>query len=149
VIVFEAMPGNQDAIMGTLCRNPEQAPRVELHQLALGDRRQSCVLYSHVSNLGNGQIKCMPPEARATWKLPEHMEGKGEVQMYRFDDVLGGRDLNVGVAKMDVEGYEGFVLEGGGKCSGRLRIPYIITEFTERRPYVSRIRPGTLSRGVG
>lgn len=130
VFAFEAMPGNQDAIMGTLCSNPAQAHRVELHQLALGDRRQSCVLYAHRSNKGNGQIKCMAPEARASWKLPPDMEGKGDVQMYRLDDVLGDRDLNIGVAKMDVEGYEGWVLEGGREALRRLQIPYIVTEFT-------------------
>jgi hypothetical protein len=69
------------------------------------------------------------------------LEYRGRMEITRLDDMLlppcggenGGRELPpgavFGVIKMDVEGFEKHVLEGGRGFLKRARIPYIVFEI--------------------
>ncbi|KAK9840961.1 hypothetical protein WJX81_002664 [Elliptochloris bilobata] len=128
VVAFEPLTINAVALRRSLCRNPTLAPHVTLHEQALaGEARQGCVLVSAAQNVGDGTLKCdMPPG----WAPGEGYSVRpGAHDFVRLDDFLCAHDTgDIAFAKLDVEGYEGDVLEGGRDVLLHRKIPYIHTE---------------------
>ena len=56
---------------------------------------------------------------------------QGTTDLVRIDDVVSNRDREkIGVIKIDVEGYEPFVLAGGPNLFLNGNVPFIVTEFS-------------------
>jgi FkbM family methyltransferase len=121
VLAVEPMAANRDLLKASLCQNPDLAARVEIVPVALAQKPtkkgQTCDIYSCDCNLGDGLLVCDGEEARR----------KDIVDNPHFNHVfrekVGTRTLDefmkdhgspaIHAIKMDVEGYECKVLEGG------------------------------------
>lgn len=128
VIAIEPMPQNVQLLRRALCRNPQFANRVVIHPVGLsGKARSGCrIIYSNI-NIGNGHLKC----GNSTTTHLERREADS-IKLVRVDDILGQTLENhrhIVFLKMDVEGFEGQVVEGGPVLFGSGRIPLIQTEY--------------------
>lgn len=127
VVAFEPMPLNVDAIRAALCLNSIDQSRVTLYPYGLGTRQQECLVFSDDSNHGNGNVECSPD-----FVVPAGCSKLGMVAIRRYDDFYDQlRHKNVVVLKMDVEGFEPYVVEGGARLFFEPPIPYIQMEFNE------------------
>lgn len=130
VVAFEAMQTNANMIRNTLCRNPQLKNKVELHEVALGQKDQKCYIWSFDINTGDGSIYCGEGLDSLKKFLVNNTIGsytvKGEMQMRRLDDML---DEDIKVLKVDVEGAERDVLRGAARLLTSRRVHYVMTEY--------------------
>jgi len=133
VLAFEPMQENIDLIRKSL-KLPDNiasgvSDRIKLHPHGLGVKDEVCIIYSHNINVGDGHVKCV--ENEADLKIPHDYTIRGRIPVHRLDDVVNidNEDLRIVAIKMDTEGYEGNVLEGGTKVLLEGGADAIVTEF--------------------
>ncbi|KAL3815667.1 hypothetical protein ACHAXA_006560 [Cyclostephanos tholiformis] len=134
VVAFEAFAENSDLIQASICKNNFEH-LITLHSKALGAATSTCVVYSDVHNYGDGHTQCGEKQ-----KVVNHTfmhEGvnyniRARIESVRLDDVLASAEIRakIGAVKMDVEGYETHVLQGGRDVLLNSKIPCIFTEFS-------------------
>jgi len=131
VLAFEPMPSNIDMIKRSLCTetNIESgiSNRVNLFPFGLGPREVSCVIISGNNNKGDGHALC--GKSKSEIKVPQDYSIRGTIITKRLDDVVSSKGKNIALVKMDVEGYEANVVEGGRSFLLDSKIPFIVTEF--------------------
>ena len=128
VEAFEAMSINQGLIDATLCApsNKDLQSKVNFHRYGLGKEPQKCFIYSGNWNSGNGMTDCKSK----TWKeaqdklVNEHYYYvRSEMEIKRLDTVL---KTSVKAMKIDVEGYEPWVLEGARDLFAQHKVWFIV-----------------------
>ena len=136
VLAFEPMEENINIIRQSICL-PENiqsgvSKRITLFGHGLGIKKETCIIYSHNINVGDGHVKCV--EKESDLQIPHDYSIRGRIPVRRLDDVINiaEQGINVVVVKMDVEGYEGNVLEGGTKFFLESGISIITTEFVPK-----------------
>jgi FkbM family methyltransferase len=131
VIAFEPMQQNIDLFNQSLQKTDNIASgvsgRIKLYPHGLGTKDQMCIIYSHDINVGDGHVKCVENEENL--KKPDDYSIRGRIPVHRLDDVLDVEGLNIVAIKMDTEGYECNVLEGGRKVILEGGAQAILTEF--------------------
>jgi FkbM family methyltransferase len=133
VLAFEPMQENIDLIRKSL-KLPDNiangvSDRIKLHPHGLGVKNEVCIIFSHNINVGDGHVKCV--ENEADLKIPHDYTIRGRIPVHRLDDVINidDEDLRIVAIKMDTEGYEGNVLEGGTNVFLKGGADAIVTEF--------------------
>jgi FkbM family methyltransferase len=137
VIAFEPMEQNLDLIKASLClsenMNSGLSKQITLFGYGLGVEDGECMTFSHRINKGDGHVEC----DASRLELPEDYEVRGSIPVRRLDDIMSkfqserGK-LNVVAAKIDIEGSEAKMMEGGEKFLLGGEIPVIVTEFDPR-----------------
>ncbi len=132
VIAFEPMQENLKLLQSTLKKktNIENglSDRITLHEHGLGVKEETCFLYSDNENFGDGHIKCV--EKESDLELQANYTIRERVPLKRLDDVVKITEgMHIVAVKMDTEGYEGNILEGGSKVLLEGGIDVIQTEF--------------------
>ncbi len=116
VYAFEPAPPNHAALMANVDLNPGLP--VEVHQVALGDRSGHLTLASDRPGLTSGSYSAKNSNA-----------GGFDVAQHTLDDWAADRDLSrLRLVKLDVEGWEAKVLDGGAATIGELR-PHLMLEW--------------------
>jgi FkbM family methyltransferase len=133
VLAFEPMQENIELIRKSL-KLPDNiasgvSDRIKLHPHGLGVKNEVCIIFSRNTNVGDGHVKCV--ENEADLKIPNDYKIRGRIPVHRLDDVVNidDKDLRIVAIKMDTEGYEGNVLEGGTKVLLKGGADAIVTEF--------------------
>ncbi|KAJ3129399.1 hypothetical protein HK098_001500 [Nowakowskiella sp. JEL0407] len=131
VVAFEPMPQNLMLIRWSLCLNSTM--KMEVYSKGLGDKRQDCKIISPDHNFGNGNVLC-----KQEGKFPEIQRGyfeRARISVDRLDDLLGDRfsthnpnHEQIGILKIDVEGFELNAFRGGIKFLKAAKIPYLAVE---------------------
>ena len=134
-VIFEPLPQNEAVIRTNLCFNDPEQERVTLFSKGLGSKPMLCRQYSAPTyNRGNGVVSC-------DGTAPKHIDGeltyRGQMEIVRLDDLLlpckDGTQMPPGIVfgamKMDVEGFEPHVLQGGERFLTQARIPFIVFEI--------------------
>ena len=124
VVAFEPMPQNVEALRTSICLNKVEE-NATLFTHALGAKRQQCIAYSDDGNIGDGHVSCsdgfVPPKGYSV---------RAEINVKLLDDYLDYlRSRTLGAMKIDVEGYEANVVEGGLLALCSLKTPYIQLEL--------------------
>jgi FkbM family methyltransferase len=131
VIAFEPMQENIQMLKRTLERkvNVESgiSKRIQLFEHGLGPKDEICFVYSDDKNVGDGHVMCAPNKNEL--KIPANYTIHGRVPVKRLDDVIDTAGMHIVAVKMDVEGFEGNVLEGGIKVLLESDVQVIQTEF--------------------
>lgn len=131
VIAFEPMQQNIELINKSLRKADNigrgVSGRIKLFPHGLGTKDQICIVYSHNINVGDGHVQCVEKEENL--RKPDDYSIRGRIPVRRLDDVLDVEGLNIVAIKMDTEGYEGNVLEGGRKVILEGGAQSIVTEF--------------------
>jgi len=133
--------------------------KIQLYTFGLGrNENEICLLYSDDNNVGDGHVQC-GKENELELDLPMHYTFRERVELKRLDDVMidivnknnninidhtdtntntdhmdtntdhTARHMHIVAVKMDVEGFEGHVLEGGTNVLLSGGIDAIFTEF--------------------
>jgi FkbM family methyltransferase len=138
------MEQNLHLIRKTLC-NPENSKfsdRVVVYPTGLSDKTQTCILFSGQNNVGDGVSTCV--DDLSTFVPPEGYVIRGYIHADRLDNILSSAGRNVVVVKMDTEGSEPNVLQGGPTFFLKSKIPYIFSEFSAH--YMIKERGGDAGR---
>lgn len=112
VLAIEPMEMNRELLQATLCRTPTLQQRVTIVAVALVEAEQAgatCTLYSAVHNRGNNQLVC----GRNQTVAPDGMRIRGKVPTKTLEQVYQEAGApNIGLLKIDVEGFECQALAG-------------------------------------
>jgi FkbM family methyltransferase len=138
VISFEPMPENEIILRQNKClfhaihANPT---RWTYLNLGLGENRETCKSISRAGNYLNGITKC-----GVNITIDPGFSLRGIIEVYPLDQIIDiDGDLKIGAVKMDVEGFEKFVILGGSKFFSSPKIEFIAMElldsFRERSAY--------------
>ena len=136
VLAFEPMKENIQLIRDSLALPDNVASgvsdRITLYPHGLGVKDEVCFMYSGDENVGNGQVKCVENESNITdVELQGRRSIRGRIPVHRLDNVVNidDEDLRIVAIKMDTEGYESHVLEGGSKVLLEGGADAILSEF--------------------
>jgi FkbM family methyltransferase len=132
VIAIEAMSVNQFALSTSLCANIGMSEAVTLLSVALGKESGQCTVFSATHNVLDGTIRC--GEAEGEELLRQGMVKRQDVDVVRLDnlleDWLPALKNRVGALKMDTEGFEPWVINGGKKFFSDVRPRFLQLEVS-------------------
>lgn len=124
VIAFEPDPANYATLQKNLMLN--NLTNVTTYNAALSDKKDTLRLYKHPFNVGDYRLY-------NDGDFTDYVD----VPTLRIDDVV---DVRVDLIKIDVQGYEYFVLNGGRALLARDK-PIVVSEFWPRGLYNSGASP--------
>lgn len=124
VISFEPDPGNFTTLQKNIALN--NLTNVEIHNVALSDKKDTMRLYKHPFNVGDYRLY-------NDGDFTEFVD----VPTLRIDDIINER---VDLIKIDVQGFEYFVLKGGRHLLEQYK-PIVVSEFWPRGLYNSGATP--------
>jgi FkbM family methyltransferase len=133
VVAFEPMKENLTLLKHTLslASNRLIASRITLYEHGLGKSNDKCFIYSDMGNIGDGHVQCKPKESDIV--MEDNYKIRGKVDIKRLDDVVPHDDkLSRGpvvAVKMDAEGNEGNIFDGGTMFFLQSDVDVILTEF--------------------
>jgi FkbM family methyltransferase len=132
VIAFEPMQKNIEMIRRSLCSEKNLietglSKRIWLFENGLGAKEETCFVFSDNRNEGDGHVQCVEKESDVVMQADYSIRGKMLTKC--LDDVVSIEGENVAFVKMDVEGYEANIVEGGANFFFKSKIPFIYTEF--------------------
>lgn len=130
-IGFEALIENSMLTRGSMCLNSDTIGKhFTLFNVGLGEKSSKCIMFSADHNFGNGQMKCNDtgPE------IEPNMSVIGSITTARLDDYIDDANIieRIGLVKMDVEGFEPFIVKGGENVLLKSQIPFIMTELVPK-----------------
>lgn len=101
-----------------------QCYRVQVFPYGLSDHEQACMMMSLKSNVGNGNgnVICSAEQLaiHSEDKQTGDMVARGTTHTVRLDELFKG-EPQVDVVKIDVEGYEPYVMAGAGVLAAPLQ----------------------------
>jgi len=128
IAAFEGMKSNVLLLRNTLCSQLLQH-RVHFYAFGLSSQQQVCSIYSQSANRGDGIVACS--DAQRSKLLSEGCIKRGELRLERLDSVV---QEDIHVLKIDVEGFERFVLAGASSLIRKRLIHFIIMELWASTP---------------
>lgn len=146
VYAFEAMPRNVDLLKASICANVATRKNVQLYPYALGLKEQKCVVISDTKNQGDGHTRCGNRAEDLAGFKAQGYEVRGEMNIRRLDDLLQG---DIRVVKIDVEGYEPYVMAGAMRLLTQYRVMYIVTEVSNFKSADDPVRYYHFLLGLG
>ena len=145
VYSFEPMQSNIRFLRTALCLSPpEMRSRVTLFDFGLSDKNQECMILSVDNNIGDGQVVCHEDKEKASAtgqyasQFGTEKKFRENVRLQRLDDVLlKDEDAEiilpkVDIVKMDTEGHEPFLVEGGKRFFRKFKPRVVHSEFDNR-----------------
>ncbi|KAI8812487.1 S-adenosyl-L-methionine-dependent methyltransferase [Cladochytrium replicatum] len=149
VLAFEPMSQNEILLRTTMCHNPTLMSRIAYFPIGLGKKESHCYMISGDGNVGDGHTVC---DQGFDYKPPKDYVIRGELSTKMLSKVLSayscstpGEKLSnqwsatpfglqgtpfIGVLKIDVEGFEPNVIEGGLHFFRCAQIPYVRSEVS-------------------
>ena len=127
IISFEASEVNSYILYKNYCLNKDT--NVTIINKGLDKEDKKCIIITRTDNQGNGMIFC---ENRENF----YNNSNGETynieltRLSRYYKFLS--DKNLAFIKMDVEGDEANVIEGGQELISKYHVPFIMMEFEEK-----------------
>ena len=128
VMSFEAWELNNYIMFKNYCLNRDVDVTIINKGLDSDDKK--CILKTLFINQGNGIILCKDRD-----KFPNKLKGEiiNNVELTKLDRYIKFfSNKNIGVIKMDVEGSEGNVIEGGKELISKYHVPFILLEYNTR-----------------
>ena len=128
ILSFEPNRLNNYILYKNYCLNKDVS--VTLINKGLDIEDNICSVKTVSSNQGDGMIYCENREKNLSDFNGEIFNGIELTKLSRYYKYLS--DKNLAFIKMDVEGSEGKVIEGGKELLTKYHVPFIMTEFEEK-----------------
>jgi FkbM family methyltransferase len=133
VISFEPMPANEIILRQNKClfhAKHADTSRWTYLNLGLGENRDTCKIISTNINFLDGFTKCGP-----NISIDPGFSLRASIEVYKLDQIIDiDGDFKIGAVKMDVEGFEKFVILGGSKFFSSPKIEFIAMELMNHNP---------------
>ena len=126
IISFEPSKLNYYILNKNYCINKDE--NIILINKGLFTEEKKCSLYNSKNNIGNGMIIC-DDNSNNTRTFNEFFKN-GEIELTKLSNYIPFIKNNLALMKIDVEGSEGKVIEGGIELITKYHIPFIFLEFT-------------------
>ena len=124
VISFELSDVNNYILNKNYCLNKEL--NITLIKKGLYDTEKEFDFYISKENIGDGWVFCNKTE-----NIPNHLKKTGVTQLTLLSKYIPFlSNKNLALIKIDVEGSEGKVFEGGFEIISKYHVPFIFMEFT-------------------
>ena len=123
ILSFEPSELNYYILKKNFCLNKDVKATIINKGLFTDDKK--CDLYNLITNVGNGMTICEKKD-----KLPFYLKKTGEIiltKLSNYIQFLAGKNLVL--IKIDVEGGEEKVFEGGIEIISKYHVPFIFMEF--------------------
>ncbi|KAI9017656.1 S-adenosyl-L-methionine-dependent methyltransferase [Gaertneriomyces semiglobifer] len=135
VVAVEPMIANHMLLRPSICANKGFSDRITLYDVGLNNQKEQCFLFSDIYNKGDGTTACSTDTSKTKdWNPdPEKYVFLQNINVETLDSVMAAhKGQYVGLVKIDVEGFEPWVLKGGMEFFSNKanRPPFIITEFS-------------------
>ena len=125
IIAFEPSQLNYYILRKNFCINRDS--NIIIINKGLYTEDKKCDLYNLKGNIGNGMIICDNVSENNSLK---NLFKTGEIVLTKLSNYIPFIKNNLVLIKMDVEGSEGKVIEGGIELITKYHIPFIVLEFT-------------------
>ena len=124
IISFEVSDVNNYILKKNYCLNKEL--NITLVKQGLYNSEKLCDYYISIGNIGDGWVFCDKNQT-----IPSHLKKTGEAQLTRLSNYYPFfSNKNIALIKIDIEGSEGKVFEGGIELISKYHVPFILLEFT-------------------
>ena len=124
--VFEVWELNNYILYKNYCLNKEI--NVTIINKGLYNEEKKCYIYNHIKNEGNGNTICEKKNNLANSFTPSKAKEIILTKLNNYIPFLYNKNLVL--IKIDVEGSEGKVIEGGMDLITKYHVPFIFLEFT-------------------
>ena len=125
IISFEPSQLNYYILRKNFCINRDSNIILINKGLYIEDKK--CDLYNLKGNIGNWMIICDNVNKKSSLK---NLFKTGEIVLTKLSNYIPFIKNNLVLIKIDVEGSEGKVIEGGIELITKYHIPFIVLEFT-------------------
>lgn len=99
----------------------------------LGAKEKNCHYFNHKNNAGNGMVICNNKSILKNKFLKKLFIKESEVQITTLNSFIPYlSNKNIALIKLDVEGHEYQVLEGGKDLITKYHVPFIALEFSPK-----------------
>ena len=121
------MQANEQLLRRSIYSNPDFQQRLTLHSDMLSAApHRNCTLISDEHNFGDGIVSC---DQNLHFATSYHIQ-ETDIDVTTLDTVLADLQHPILMMKMDVEGYEGHVLQGATNTILQAQVPYLMFEFS-------------------
>ena len=128
ILSFEAWELNNYIIYKNYCLNRDV--NVTIINKGLDTEDKKCIMKTSSINQGNGLIICKDRDKTLSDLNGEKIDNIELTKLSRYVKFLS--EKNLGAIKMDVEGSEGNVIEGGKELISKYHIPFLLIEYETR-----------------
>ena len=130
ILSFEAFERNYYVAKKNYCHLNYNS-NVIIITKGLGDKEKKCRYYIHNRNEGNGMVICDNKKSQKDKVINGAFIKESNVELTTLNSFLPYlSDKKIALMKLDVEGQELHVLEGGKELITKLHVPFIVLEFS-------------------
>ena len=123
IISFEPLPLNTYILNKNYCLNKDV--NITIINKGLYNENKKCDIYLPLGNEGDGIMICEKKD-----NLPSDFKKTGEITLTKLSNYIQFlSEKNLVLIKIDVEGGEGKVFEGGIEIITKYHVPFIFMEF--------------------
>mmetsp|Transcript_33542 Transcript_33542/g.72618 ORF Transcript_33542/g.72618 Transcript_33542/m.72618 type:complete len:349 (-) Transcript_33542:16-1062(-) len=143
VVAFEPSPANLFYFTSTLMENPSLRNEIEVRPIGLGDNATNVPIFAEPGNAGHSVLSAaFGEDGKAVPVLT------GAVSVARLDDIFQPPYPHIRLVKIDVEGFETKVVQGGWNLfsSGAVKSvffelsPFLISQHSSRLELINLFR---------
>lgn len=130
IISFEPFKKNNYISMKNYCYLNKNS-NVYIVTKGLGSDNQICNYFGHNHNTGNGMAVCQKKNNLTDKKINKRFSKISEVEIITLNTFIPFlSNKSVALIKIDVEGNEFRVIEGGKELISKYHVPFVVLEFT-------------------
>ena len=129
ILSFEAFEKNYYVSKKNYCHLNKDS-NVVIITKGLGSEQKTCQYFIHLHNEGNGMVKC-DINSINTIGLKSKFIKESDVEITTLDSFMPYlSDKNIALMKLDVEGHELEILNGGKELITKYHVPFVVLEFS-------------------
>ena len=130
ILSFEAFERNYYVEKKNLCHLYNNSNIIIITK-GLGDQEKICHYFNNINNEGNGMVICDDKDFLNNTKLNKKFIKESEVEITTLNSFIPFlSNKNIALMKLDVEGQELKILEGGSKLITQYHVPFVVLEFS-------------------
>ena len=132
ILSFEAFEKNYYVSKKNYCYLNKNS-NVIIIPKGLGNEEKICNYFNQINNTGNGMVICDNKDILTDKELGKQFIKQSEVEIITLNSFIPYLLYkNVALMKLDVEGNELQVLEGGKELITKYHVPFVVLEFSPR-----------------
>ena len=130
IITFEPFKKNVYIEMKNYCYLNRNS-NVYIVTKGLGSENKICNYFIQNNNTGNGMVVCQKKDILTNTLIKRKFTKTNEVEIITLNSFIPYlSDKNIALIKIDVEGNEFQVIEGGKELITKYHVPFVVLEFT-------------------